>query len=82
MRDVLDRLVAADPDPEDWESCVSRIIAEIGDPEGPTRSVAMLLGEAWRNACDVPGFWEFLLRQAIARDPSSPSLGPLDPSGR
>lgn len=81
VREVLDRLVAADPEPEDWEPCLSRIIDEIDGPEGPTRSVAILLSDQWRAACFIPGFWEFLLGQAVNRDEPRALADPRERSG-
>src|SRR5262249_46373002 len=39
-RTVLDRLMALDPEPEDLEAALVRIVEEAGPPTGPQRAVA------------------------------------------
>jgi hypothetical protein len=38
-RGVLDCLAALDPEPKDLESALMTIVAELGEPTGPTRGV-------------------------------------------
>lgn len=64
-RDVLERLSALDPEPEEFEATLGEIIAAIGEPTGPTRGVCLDIRSDWEAAQASPEFVPWLLRQAI-----------------
>ena len=61
---VLDRLAAIDPQPDDLEMTLTRIVEEIGPPSGPTRAVAMSIQEDWQAAFAAPKWVAHLLNEA------------------
>jgi hypothetical protein len=64
-RRVLTELITRDPDPADMEAMLMDIVDEIGEPTGPTRSVALLVLDEWRMAAATPGWLTHLLDEAI-----------------
>jgi hypothetical protein len=67
-RRVLDRLAALDPEPAEMEAALTRIIAEMGPPHGPTRAVAVLVRDEWQAACASPEWVLHLLREGTAAE--------------
>lgn len=65
-RDLLHRIVTIDPDPEDFERTLMEIVEEIGEPTGPTRALALSILQDWESAQSGPGFWSWLVEQALA----------------
>ncbi len=65
-RRILDRLAALDPEPDELEAVLARIVEEIGPPHGPTRAVAVLIRDEWRAACVAPEWVLHLLREGTA----------------
>jgi hypothetical protein len=65
-RRVLDRLAALDPEPQGCEAALARIVAEFGEPSGPTRGVCGLILREWESARLSPGYWAWLLAEALA----------------
>lgn len=63
-RRVLDRLAALDPEPEDLEWTLMKIVDEFGPPTGPTRAIAVSVLEEWTTACASPEFVALLVGQA------------------
>lgn len=63
-RRVLDRLAAIDPEPEDLEATLLRIVEEIGPPLGPARAIALSVREEWEAACTTPEWIGHLLDEA------------------
>jgi hypothetical protein len=63
-RQLLDRLAAIDPEPEQLEASLHRLVEEIGPPTGPTRAVARSFWEEWQAACASPELVGHLLGQA------------------
>ena len=47
---VLDLIVAHDPEPEELELCLARIVEEIGPPTGPTRGICTTVRDEWEMA--------------------------------
>src|SRR4051794_40106826 len=47
---VLNRLIILDPEPEDLEAAFLSIVAEIGEPAGPTRGVCTAIRQEWEMA--------------------------------
>jgi hypothetical protein len=67
-RRVLNRLVVLDPEPENLESALLTIVAELDEPAGSTRAVCTAIVQEWEMARLGPGFWPFLIGQAIQTD--------------
>ena len=64
-RRVLDRLASLDPEPEDCEATLVGIVAEFGEPTGPTRGVCLRVLQEWEEARVSPHAWAWLLGEAI-----------------
>ena len=62
---VLNRLVVLDPEPEKLESALLIIVAELDEPAGSTRAVCTAIVHEWNMARVSPGFWPFLIGQAM-----------------
>jgi hypothetical protein len=67
-RRVLDRLVALDPVPEGLHEALARIVAELGEPSGPTRAVCAQILEELRAARANPTYCEWLLAEALSAE--------------
>ena len=67
LGNILDRVAAADPEAEDFETTLARIVVEIGDPTGPTRAVCSQLLEEWSQTQNAPGAWPWLIAEALER---------------
>ena len=65
---VLNRLIVLDPDPADLEQAFLSIVAELGEPAGPTRGVCTAIRQEWRMAGISPDYWDFLIGQALSCD--------------
>ncbi|HEY0603872.1 MAG TPA: hypothetical protein VGD58_13220 [Herpetosiphonaceae bacterium] len=64
-RRVLHLLIALDPEPEDLDAALDRIIAEIGPPFGPTRGICLNVRYDWEAACTSPQFIAWLIDEAV-----------------
>ena len=64
-QDVLSRLSALDPDPDELDAALAAIVDAIGDPTGPTRGVCMSVRYDWDAACQSPEFVGWLLEEAL-----------------
>lgn len=71
-RRVLDRLAAIDPEPEALDEALAAIVAELGEPSGPTRGVCSAIRQEWSEARLVPGYWSWLLAEAVERTERGP----------
>jgi hypothetical protein len=69
-RVVLNRLVVLDPDPEALESALVAIVADLGEPSGSTRAVCTAILQEWEMVRLSPGFWPFLIGQAMGAEDS------------
>jgi hypothetical protein len=67
-RRVLNRLVMLDPESEELESVLLMIVAELDEPAGSTRAVCTAIVQEWEMARLSPGFWPFLIGQAMQAD--------------
>lgn len=67
-RDLLERAVAADPHPEDFETWLSDQCFAAGGAEGGVRAMALSIFEEWRLAAEAEGFREWLARGAPSDD--------------
>jgi hypothetical protein len=68
-RQMLGRLTALDPEAEELEAALLRIIEEIGPPTGPTRAIALSFREEWQAASASPDLVSHLLAQAMHPEP-------------
>ena len=75
-RRVLERLAALDPEPEAIESALAAVIEEFGEPSGPTRGVGSSILQDWESARLVPGFWSWLLAEAVVGRTGRAASGP------
>jgi hypothetical protein len=73
-RRVLDMLVAADPDPEDLEPALARIVEQLGQPYGPTRAICTAVRDEWHDAAATPELLDWLVEQAL-REGTRPADG-------
>lgn len=64
-REILHRLSALDPDPEQIDAALASIIEAIGEPSGPTRGVSLSIRYDWDAACQSPEFVTYLLNEAL-----------------
>jgi hypothetical protein len=64
-RRILERLVEADPEPEELELVLMEIVDEIGPPSGPTRAVAAVIRDEWQAASAAPEWVSQLLSDAV-----------------
>jgi hypothetical protein len=71
-RRVLDRLASLDPEPEECEAALAKIVAEFGEPTGPTRGVCLRVKQEWEEARDSPLAWSWLLSEALEAGNDAP----------
>ena len=64
-RRALDILVAIDPDPEELEGALARIVEMLGPPYGPARAICTTIRDDWEAAALAPEFGEWLLDEAL-----------------
>jgi hypothetical protein len=64
-RRVLDLLVSYDPEPDELEVCLARIVEDIGPPHGPTRAICAGVRDEWEHAALTPGMLDWLLNEAL-----------------
>lgn len=67
---MLDRAVAADPDPAEFESWLLEQCAAAGPDEGGMRAMALSIFEEWRLARDAGSFRDWLAQGAPSDDAS------------
>lgn len=71
-QDVLVRLSARDPDPEQLDATLADIIDVIGEPTGPTRGICLSVRYDWDAACQSPEFIRWLIAEAIQASSGEP----------
>ena len=64
-RDVLQRLAALDPEPNELNTALQQIIEDIGPPQGPTRGICLNIRYDWEAAEASPEFVAWLLDEAV-----------------
>ena len=67
-RALLDRAVAADPDPDAFEAWLLAQCAAAGPAEGGMRAMALSIFEEWRLALDAGPFRDWLTHGAPSDD--------------
>jgi hypothetical protein len=67
-RQVFDHIASLDPDPDPGalESSLAAIAEQLGEPTGPTRAVCRLILDEWNFVQSSPGYWGWLLSEAVA----------------
>jgi hypothetical protein len=67
-QDLLERAVAADPDPEDFEEWLLERCRTTGGGDGGVRAMALSIFEEWRLARAAPSFRDWLAEGAPSDD--------------
>lgn len=67
-RDLLERAVAADPDPSVFEEWLLEQCGAVGANEGAVRAMALSIFEEWRLAHEADSFREWLAQGAPSDD--------------
>ena len=67
-RDLLERAVAADPEPDQFEGWLLAQCAAAGPAEGGIRAMALSIFEEWRLARDATAFGDWLAQGAPSDD--------------
>jgi len=67
-RDLLERAVAADPDPDGFEAWLLEQCRAAGPAEGGVRAMALSIFEEWRLARDAVSFRSWLAQGAPSDD--------------
>jgi hypothetical protein len=70
-RALLDRAVAADPDPDEFEAWLLAQCAAAGPAEGGMRAMALSIFEEWRLALSAGWFGDWLGQGAPSDDASA-----------
>jgi hypothetical protein len=71
-KDVLNRIILLDPEPDDLDSALLAIVEALGEPTGPTRAIALAIRQEWEDVLASPGAWSFLVREALQCDQKRP----------
>jgi hypothetical protein len=67
-RDLLERAVAADPEPDDFETWLHEQCLAAGGSEGGVRAMALSIFEEWRLSQEADSFRDWLARGAPSDD--------------
>jgi len=67
-RDLLERAVAADPEPAGFEAWLLAQCHELGEHDGGVRAMALSIFEEWRLAHDADSFRDWLAQGAPSDD--------------
>jgi hypothetical protein len=78
-RRVLDRVAALDPEPDEFDLALLRIIDDFGPPLGPTRAIATTVRDEWRMACASPEWVAHLIAEAATESEEGGKRGPRVP---
>ena len=79
-RDLLERAVAADPEPADFEAWLVEQCRAAGGAEGGVRAMALSIFDEWRLAIEAGSFREWLDRGAPSDDAERGNLGDRRPN--
>jgi hypothetical protein len=71
-RRILEQLAALDPEPEELEAVLVRLVDDFGPPTGPTRAVAGIILDEWQTACATPEWVSQLLAEAVSHGERQP----------
>lgn len=70
-RDLLERAIAADPDPVAFEAWLLEQCDAVGGSEGGVRAMALSIFEEWRLAHEAESFRDWLAEGAPSDDASA-----------
>ena len=70
--EVLARLSALDPEPDEIDAALAQIIEAMGEPSGPIRAICLSVRYDWDSACQSPDFVAWLLNEALRESSSEP----------
>ena len=76
--DLLQRAIAADPDPDQFEAWLQEQCIAAGPGEGGVRAMALSIFEEWRLAHEAESFREWLSRGAPSDDAVREGTSPKD----
>jgi len=71
-REVLQHLLALDPEPAELDIALEQIIVDMGPPYGPTRGICLSVRYDWEAACSSPQFVAWLLQEALREGEGRP----------
>ena len=74
-REALSRLSALDPEPEEIDAALQRIIDAMGEPSGPVRGICLSVRYDWDAACQSPEFVAWLIEEALRESSGTPRKG-------
>jgi hypothetical protein len=57
-----------DPDPDELDETLLAIASGFGEPPGPARGVCMSIRQEWEMIQVSPGYWGFLIGEAVASE--------------
>jgi hypothetical protein len=77
---VLDRLAGLDPEPEQLEAALVRIVEQLGPASGPARAIAQIVREEWQAACATPDLVTHLLGEALRQSGAAEDRGRRGPN--
>jgi len=77
-RELLERAVAADPEPDAFEAWLQEQCLAAGGSEGGVRAMALSIFEEWRLAHEAESFREWLSRGAPSDDAVREGTSPKD----
>lgn len=72
---LLERIMVHDPDAEELEAALVRVVEELGPPTGPSRALALSFREEWQAACTTPEWIAQLLAEAVRDNPEDQPYG-------
>ncbi|MFO0952754.1 MAG: hypothetical protein U0835_16720 [Isosphaeraceae bacterium] len=67
LRRLLDEVAARDPESDELEETLASTVVDLGGPSGPARALAAAFLLDWRDAEVSPGYWDWLLNEAVYR---------------
>ena len=67
-RDLLERAIAADPEPASFEGWLLEQCRSVGEHDGGVRAMALSIFEEWRLAHEAPAFRDWLAQGAPSDD--------------
>lgn len=74
-REILLRLSALDPEPDELDQALAQIIESMGEPSGPVRGICLNVRYDWDAACQSPRFVAWLLEEAVRESSGTPRKG-------
>jgi hypothetical protein len=76
-RRLLQRIADLDPEADNLEATLTRLVEELGEPPGPIRALAIGFRDDWQGLTSNPA-WVEQLREEAAREGGEGRGGSLD----